>query len=183
MTLRDLRHWMNESSRPNYCGPTEAAILMSDGTKITGIDLSNWRQSYNQLNEIDTNNVVATLTKTEKYGWCATAGVVGIHGLQRLYLHGHSGDLDNCCNAIASKVSEFNEECGRLSNDPEELLETLLSTHDWYSHMSDCHAVWAAGETAEKRIRDLMYGGVIDPDKARALYDKYAPKTAEETGK
>ena len=35
MSLRNIRHWMNEARRRGYCGPTEAAVLTKQGEVVS----------------------------------------------------------------------------------------------------------------------------------------------------
>jgi len=167
--MKNLRHWINQAHLPRYTGPTEAAVLMDVG--VVKIDLTDTYSALSLLSKLNIDKVLATLTKAPKGGWGATASVVGINGPHNLYVSDLGNDLDGCCAAVRLKLDEHNAKMNDLDSDPEKLLETLLSTHDWYSAMSDDHSVWAAGEANMKRIRALM--AQIDPTKADALFLLY----------
>jgi hypothetical protein len=53
-------------------------------------------------------------------------------------------------------------------------LETRLKSHDWYCDFSDDHSVWSSGEASRKKILTLITQ--VNPEQARELWAKYAPK-------
>lgn len=174
MSLRNLRHWMNEATNKRYAGPTEAAVLLKDGTRITAIDLTDWQESYERLNAIDAEQVAATFCKAPKGGWGGTATVpCAIGGMQNLYVTGQD-DLNTCILKMTLKLVGHQTYLHQLAHDPESLLDLLLRTHDWYAAYSDMPGVLGASDRHFDRARDLMKA--LPAEKVRAIFTKYAPE-------
>ncbi len=175
MSLRSLRHWMNEATNKRYAGPTEAAVLLKDGTLITAIDLTDWQESYERLNAIDAEQVAATLCKAPNGGWGGTAAVpCATGGVQHLYTSKQGDDLDTCILQMTLKLVGHQTYLHDLARDPEGMLDLLLRTHDWYAAYSDAPGVLAASDRHFNRARDLMMA--LPAETARAIFTKHAPE-------
>jgi len=166
---------MNEATNKRYAGPTEAAVLLKDGTQITAIDLTDWHESYERLNAIDADQVAATFCKAPKGGWGGTATVpCATGGMQHLYVSGQGDDLAACVLKMTLKLVGHQTYLHQLANDPESLLDLLLRTHDWFAAYSDAPGVLAASDRHFDRARDLM--AALPAEKVRAIFAKYAPE-------
>lgn len=82
--------------------------------------------------------------------------------------------IQECVDATVADRAAFVAERLNVLSDPHLLLEEELNGKDWYSHYSDDHRYWAAGEASDRRIKELI--PKCDPDKVRELWAKYAPE-------
>ncbi len=92
MSLRNIRHWMNDARRRGYAGPTEAAILTKQGEVVSVPDMRDWQGTHTALGTVKPEDVAATFIKAPKGGWCGEAQVPGLRGTQTLYSRDHGDD-------------------------------------------------------------------------------------------
>lgn len=80
--------------------------------------------------------------------------------------------------ALKTGIIELREYYVRLNKTlmrtPEQELEDLLKSRDWWATMSDSYSTWARGAYEAEETRRLMKE--VGKDKAFELWDKYAPK-------
>lgn len=173
MSLRNIRYWMNDARRRNYCGPTEAAILTKQGEVIRVPNMADWMGTHTILGTTKPEDVAATFIKAPKDGWCGEATVPGLRGAQNLYSRGHGDDLDVAVEVMINKLLEHGLKMVDL-REPATRLEALLSTHDWYSAYSDDPSVVRAGDHDGLCIYKLLTE--VPVQVARTLFSKHAPK-------
>lgn len=174
MSLRNLRGWMNAARRQGYCGPTEGAVLLTDGTIVSVPNLANWLESHQILSGLSPEKVAATFTKAPKGGWCGEATVPGLRTTQNLYVSYTGDDFDAAVEAMISKLLEHATRLNDLRLNPEARLEALLASHDWYSAYSDAPGVALAGDSDWLRIYKLLTE--VPLQVARTLFAKHAPQ-------
>lgn len=155
VSLRDLRHWWSRATERGYRGPRHAAILRESGA-IERVDLAKanqWRFNFGGIRD------VAMLVPAS--GAWMTHGRVEAATPERAF-------------AVAARLDRWRAWRERwLAAHPEVRLEEVLRRRDWYSHMSDDGAVWAAGEREDAQLRDLC--AQVPADTVRALWARYAP--------
>jgi hypothetical protein len=165
---------MNDARHRNYCGPTEAAVLMTDSTIVRVPDLRDWMGSHQILSALQVEKVAATFCKAPNGGWGGTASVVGLRGTHNIYTCGAVDDLTAAVEEMARELLTHNTRMDGLRRDKAAKLEALLSSHDWYSAYSDAPGVALAGDHDWDTIRSLM--SEVDPTVTQALFAKYAPQ-------
>ena len=177
MSLRSLRYWMSQSSfrsirhpKP-YRGPTEGAVLLTDGTLIrVPLDYATGSQA---LNQIDADQIEATFLHLSLQDWNGEAEVPDLDG--HLYIVNTSvcATLEEAVVAIRAKKAETLAELAETKAHPDRELKERLEQHDWYGHMSDS---FAASEVSDRNmVKILALVQQVPMDTARALWAKYAP--------
>jgi len=75
--------------------------------------------------------------------------------------------------AVLSLLADADAESARRAAEPAYRARRLLEGMDWYSHMSDDHRCWAAGEREMRELRAAL--DELSPRDARAIWLTYAP--------
>lgn len=153
--LRSIRHWMNQATRKNYCGPKAAAVETLDDAIIM-LDLTNWSACHAALNGLPFDEIVGVYINAPKGGWSGESVVCGLTGTHSVYTQGHV-TVDEARKELNDLVAQAEMHYAEQTATPEAELAALraLDARDPYKHMSDDHSVWAAGEALNRRIRAL----------------------------
>lgn len=156
-------YWFN-----NKRGPKKGALVCADGS-LVHLDYTNHADTFKVR---DTKNVVGLVNLIPRDGtWSGEArskvrgGTVWVSNLDT---------AEDAAGALLSILEEEADDESRILADPVAHLERELARCDWYSHMSDDHGVWAAGERHMKLILDLT--AKVPVETARGLWAKHAPE-------
>jgi hypothetical protein len=169
-------YWFNNAARPGYKGPykgpKQGALVLADGSTV-GLDFTNRADMAKLVAPHGATPTVGLALLTPANGeWSvevkATTGTLAGRSFR-----GSAPDLASAVSlAFGAQRAEQQEEDGVRTN-PELHLERELACHDWYSHMSDDHSVWAGGEAHGRLLATLAKQ--VSPEAARFLWAKYAP--------
>ena len=161
-------YWFNNATRRNYAGAKRGALVLADGSTVP-LDFT----CYADTAKVRANPSVGLALLTPANGeWSvevkATTGTLAGRSFR-----GSAPDLAAAVSlAFGAQRTAQQEEDGVRAN-PELHLERELARHDWWSHMSDDHSVWAGGEAHGRLLATLATQ--VSPETARFLWAKYAP--------
>ena len=166
---RNILHWLNRPSfdaRPSS-GPVCAALVRPDGT-LTHLDLTD---SWGTRAILDTDHgAIAEVTLIPATGeWGGTA----MDPATRHFLYSTGATASDAAAAVLALLADADAESARRAAEPAYRARRLLEHMDWYSHMSDDHSVWAAGERDMRELRAAL--DELSPRDARAIWVSYGP--------
>jgi hypothetical protein len=159
-------YWFNKKH-----GPRKGALVCKDGS-VVHLDYRNHADTFKVR---DTKDVVGLVNLVPAEGTWSGSARSRVNRGTTLYVR----DLESAEYAAAALLDALGaeEEAERkVVLDPAAHLERELARCDWYSHFSDDHGVWAAGERHMAEIRALTEK--VPVETARALWAKYAPADA-----
>ena len=162
-------YWFgNHTRRASYRGPKQGALVLADGSTVA-LDFTNYADTA-KVRAIP--SVGLALLTPANGEWSvevkATTGTLAGRSFR-----GSALDLAAAVSlAFGAQRTAQQEEDGVRAN-PELHLERELARHDWWSHMSDDHSVWAGGEAHGRLLATLATQ--VSPETARFLWAKYAP--------
>ena len=170
MTMRSLMHWFSDASRSRYAGPTEAAVLLKDGSLVT-IDLRSWADR----DKLDLSTYFGHVIRGCRDGLWAGSAPHPLTPDVTLWVGYGEGfqTAEEAAVGLRATVAEAEESEAAVRADPAHHLERELSRHDWYCHMSDDPAVFRGGEAHMVQIQRIA--SRVAPDVREALWAKYAP--------
>ncbi len=166
---RSLRHWLNHTSfnAGPYNGPTRAALVRPDGT-LTPLDLTDSWGTRAILNT--EHGAIAEVTQIPATGeWGGTA----MNPANRNLLYSTGSTAQEAAYAVLVLLYTSEADAARMAREPAYRAQRLLERMDWYSHMSDDHSVWAAGERDSRDLRAAL--DELPVTEAREVWATYAP--------
>ena len=89
------------------------------------------------------------------------------------FLYSTGLTAEDAAAGILVLLAESGVETAREAAEPAYRARRLLERMDWYSHMSDDHSAWAAGERDMRALRAAL--DELSPRDARAIWASYAP--------
>lgn len=119
---------------------------------------------------LDRSDLVGLVSKAPATGW---GGRLALPGGGNGYVPAQESK-EAAVAALRAKRAEVLADAEREATDPIYALEKLLKHYDWYSHYSDDHRVWSAGERDSRRLQELLK--IVPEDVGKALVEKYHPK-------
>lgn len=180
--MGSLYYWFNSRSEqrsrnrrhPNrpIVGPRYAVVVNLDGSIIElDFDLHSDMQKVSQIDASKQAGVL--IAHEDQKSW--EGEYFNVPANRQEQMVGKDGESKK--NAIARLLltkQQAEEKERAVLADPAVHLERVLKHRDWYSHMSDDHGVWSAGQAGDRLMKELIQK--CELDKVRELWKKYAPK-------
>lgn len=165
----------NNKLKHPWNGPIKQAYIFPDRDPIV-LDITNSADMY-RISTLDTKGMIGFVTQSSDGTWNGQYFHPGEdrYGMV-IYLHGDKGgkSLEEIQAKVRDGYNTTKAEEERIAADPALQLERELENNDWYSHMSDDHAHWSAGERSSRKIKALV--AKVPADTVRTLWAKYAPE-------
>jgi hypothetical protein len=160
--MREVCYWQRSKN-----GPRSLAAVLDDGSfVVVDLDAHGWQA---KAAEIDENKTIGKLTQSPKTKlWSGEFKCPYGTGFVREY-----GTPRCAATALLEIYNQIVADEEAIRNDPVAHLERELRRCDWYSHYSDDHRFFAAGESHMKLIRELLQK--VPQKIAKVLWKENAP--------
>jgi hypothetical protein len=162
LNARNLMYWVRNKNTPF----TEGVLVKEDGTLVS------FTFDHSLYGVLRTHgDAVGAVSYNARHGaWSVEATCP--HTKTGLYYTAESAEEG--ASWLLAALADNAEDAAALAADPALRAAHLIKRMDWYSHMSDDHGVWSAGERAMKELLSALKE--MDEESARLLWSAHAPE-------